>query len=451
MPNRPHYCQSLLVPSPSRTAKVWRIFCNLCLIIVCMTQQMGYAQEIDTLRKGVVKVISTANRIQKTGTGFIIKHDSQVTYILTAAHVVEGDKYPKVAFFSQPHSSIEAEVLQNDTGNDISLLKVGDHKQVPSEVSALPFATSEGVKDNEELIAIGFPAGGGSWATVRVTLAGRHGAHLILDGNINEGNSGGPVLKKNGEIAGLITVKTADSFGRAIPAKLIGMVLEGWGVSVTGSGTIATRTTTAPPPRKDSHASTSNTTKPSTESRLPFEPEMELVLPADTINFIPIKYSFEISKNKITFDEYDVFANATRRKLPDDNGQGRGSRPVINVSFEDAQAYVQWLSQQTHKKYRLLTQAEWEHARNFFFSNGFLDRLSGDGLIGEWVQDCWRNFQETVRQFRNAETDADCTHRVVMGRDDHDIFFSKQQIEERQHPNIRSKSYDLSFSIARDL
>ena len=46
---------------------------------------------------------------------------------------------------------------------------------------------------------------------------------------------------------------------------------------------------------------------------------------------------------------------------PDDEGWGRGTRPVINVSWENAQAYVSWLSSQTGQNYRLLSEAEWEY------------------------------------------------------------------------------------------
>ena len=47
--------------------------------------------------------------------------------------------------------------------------------------------------------------------------------------------------------------------------------------------------------------------------------------------------------------------------VPDDEGWGRGNRPVINVSWDNAQSYVSWLSKRTGKSYRLLSESEWEY------------------------------------------------------------------------------------------
>jgi formylglycine-generating enzyme required for sulfatase activity len=71
---------------------------------------------------------------------------------------------------------------------------------------------------------------------------------------------------------------------------------------------------------------------------------------------------FAMGRYEVTFAEYDKFADATGRKKPGDNGWGRGNRPVIDVSWYDATAYAEWLSQQTGQKYRLPTEAEWEYA-----------------------------------------------------------------------------------------
>lgn len=77
---------------------------------------------------------------------------------------------------------------------------------------------------------------------------------------------------------------------------------------------------------------------------------------------IEIPKSFALGKYEVTFSEYDRFAQASGRMRPNDNGWGRGNRPVVNISWENAKAYTEWLGKQTNKSYRLPTEAEWEYA-----------------------------------------------------------------------------------------
>jgi formylglycine-generating enzyme required for sulfatase activity len=110
------------------------------------------------------------------------------------------------------------------------------------------------------------------------------------------------------------------------------------------------------------------------------------------VHTVSITRPFYVSKYAITFDQYDEFHEETRSgsPLPDDDGRGRGTQPVVRVTWYDAVAYCNWLSERaglipcysgrgittkcdfSANGYRLPTEAEWEYAaRGGHRSQGF--------------------------------------------------------------------------------
>jgi formylglycine-generating enzyme required for sulfatase activity len=77
---------------------------------------------------------------------------------------------------------------------------------------------------------------------------------------------------------------------------------------------------------------------------------------------VTITNAFAVAKVESTFDEWNTCVDyGDCAKVPN-NDFGEGQQPVINVTWEDAQRYVAWLSKMSGKPYRLLTEAEYEYA-----------------------------------------------------------------------------------------
>ncbi|MCY4531299.1 MAG: formylglycine-generating enzyme family protein [Gammaproteobacteria bacterium] len=169
------------------------------------------------------------------------------------------------------------------------------------------------------------------------------------------------------------------------------------------------------------------------------------------IHEVSIVQSFALSKFEVTFAQWDtcVVDGGCNGYRPDDLGWERGSRPVVRVSWEDAQTYVSWLSRSTGENYRLPSESEWEYAaragsttqynwgndisRNRANCNGcgsqwnrqtapvgsFTANAFGlhdmHGNVFEWVQDCGNLSYAGAPTDGSAWVHGNCDIRVLRG------------------------------------
>lgn len=160
-------------------------------------------------------------------------------------------------------------------------------------------------------------------------------------------------------------------------------------------------------------------------------------------HFVKIDRQIFFMATEVTFEEYEKFCLETSSAFPADSGWGKKDRPVINVSWHDAQAYAKWLTKQTGATYRLPSETEWEWAAGagtgtaYTWGNDFKPEMAncktcssrGEatqtvptrtfpankfgfhdmlGNVWEWVEDCW------VDNYVNASEDQ--SPRKVTGK-----------------------------------
>ncbi|HKJ53443.1 MAG TPA: SUMF1/EgtB/PvdO family nonheme iron enzyme [Gammaproteobacteria bacterium] len=195
--------------------------------------------------------------------------------------------------------------------------------------------------------------------------------------------------------------------------------------------------------------------------------------------------AFMVSVYEITFAEYYQFAQATGRKKPPSNGLDIKSHPVVDVSWDDALAYTRWLSKQTGKRYRLLSEAEWEYAARGGTTTSFwwgtkagtgnahcfdckseyntskpakvgtykpnqFGLYDTAGNVYEWVHDCYH------RDYKDAPVDGsvweggDCEVRVVRGGA-YRSPANSMRVENRETFKSDKGQYNVGIRVARDI
>ena len=192
---------------------------------------------------------------------------------------------------------------------------------------------------------------------------------------------------------------------------------------------------------------------------------------------VVIERPFAVGRFEVTFDEWSACVrDGGCAQMPDDRGWGRGSRPVIHVSWSDAGDYLRWLSGRTGKRYRLLSEAEWEYVAragsttayafgehiwpaqaNYYTRNtapvgSYAANAFGvhdmHGNVWEWTADCWNESYSGAPANGSAWAAGDCSRRVFRGGswDDYPWFLRSA---ERTPGSTSTRLNDLGFRVAR--
>ena len=335
----------------------------VCLLLLWPT--LGRAD--NELKSGVVRVTAGNGSI---GTGFVVCKDDVGVWIVTASHVVKDDpKTPKtihkVEFFGTD-SPIEAEIKyseDNDPLYGIALLRVANGYLT---TNAAELVLGEDIKDDDSnLVIIGHPPAG-NWSKKIGYVSKIEGRHAVLEANIQEGNSGGPVFK-DGRVAGMVATTKGIGNGEAVQVSAIRSALEGWHQCRTSAPAVkAPATATAP---TNSPKSVENP-KPD----CPYCPEM-VRLPAGEFMMGAAPGEAEagsdeqprhnVKVNAFSIGKYEVTQGqwqAVMGSNPSYFKQCGDNCPVEYVSFNQVQAFIQNLNDKTGQVYRLPTEAEWEYA-----------------------------------------------------------------------------------------
>lgn len=170
--------------------------------------------------------------VEGCGSGIIIGETSDLLYIVTNNHVVEGATEVSVGFIDE--KSCEATVKNTDADNDLAIVTINKKDMSADTLTKIAVAklgNSDNIKVGEQVVAIGNALGYGQSVTTGIVSAkncmnSTNATALIqTDAAINPGNSGGALLNMQGEVIGINSSKYAstdvEGMGFAIPVSSV--------------------------------------------------------------------------------------------------------------------------------------------------------------------------------------------------------------------------------------
>ena len=227
------FCRRFLASRPSNKFAGLSYFSLFLFVLAPVFPGKVWANNIEQLRAGVVKITAHVEGKRKVGTGFVVRLDKDEAFVVTASHVIEGAQQIEVAFYSQRTRPLPARVIEMEGGDPRGLAALKVHGQLPTDIVVLEWDPTVRMTGGEDVRLIGFPRVAQTpWAVTKGTIAGAKGRDLSFTAPADEGNSGGPLLLR-GKVIGVVT-EVGGKFGHATPALIAHFTLENWHVLASG-------------------------------------------------------------------------------------------------------------------------------------------------------------------------------------------------------------------------
>jgi formylglycine-generating enzyme required for sulfatase activity len=327
----------------------------LVLLSTFLLPQISYGHPTEDLKRGVVKITAWGEGQQpKVGTGVVVRVDRDAAYIVTAAHVVEGDPKPTVTIFSNPQQPLVAQVVGIQGGDQHGLAALRVAGTIPDGVLALPLDLTTKVIGGESIAFIGFPRTLTPWTVSTGTLSGMHGPILAFQALVEEGHSGGPLLL-NGQVLGIVS-ETKDRLGYAVPASILAVALRGWRIEARASESMMSQEKIGADGVSMVLIRSGRIPTKMVEVYMGGRAE-EVQGPARSVYLADDLY---IEKTLVTNARYRRFVETTGMTptldLMEESTSLDPDGSVENVTWHDAVAYCRWARK------RLPTEDEWEKA-----------------------------------------------------------------------------------------
>ena len=163
----------------------------------------------NNIKHSIVFIEASNNEYLSKGMGFVYKIEKNINYIVTSYHVIDNSEI--IYVYNLDNDKIKAQIVDYDKYTDLALLKIDDklnlkeikisNNNVNKSDEVYYFDIDNNIREKGKVLSLN------NEIFLETSYGNSYYEGISIDGNISEGNSGGPVLNKKNEVIGLIALK----------------------------------------------------------------------------------------------------------------------------------------------------------------------------------------------------------------------------------------------------